>query len=76
MTSSLLKPIIETSYLNAQNVGRYRCIMRFFYDQHQRLRYWLKPQEVYDGVTALRLLEEDSTLGWPLVQTRAGREVR
>ncbi len=62
MTSSLLKPIIETSYLNAQNVGRYRCIMRFFYDQHQRLRYWLKPQDVYDGVTALGLLEEDYTL--------------
>lgn len=62
MTVSLLKPIIETSYLNAQNVGRYRCIMRYFYEQHQRLRYWLKPLEVYDGVVAFGLLEEDYTL--------------
>lgn len=62
MISSLLKPIIEMSYLNAQNVGRYRCIMRFFYDQHQRLRYWLKPQEIFDGITALELLEADYTL--------------
>jgi uncharacterized protein (TIGR02677 family) len=62
MHESLLKPIVETSYLNAQNVGRYRCIMRYFYDQHQRLRYWLKPQEVFDGVTALGLLDEDYTL--------------
>lgn len=62
MTASLLKPIVETSCLNAQNVGRYRCIMRYFYEQHQRLRYWLKPQEVHDGVTALGLLEEDYTL--------------
>ncbi len=62
MSSTLLKPIVETSYLNAQNVGRYRCIMRYFYEQHQRLRYWLKPREVFDGVTALDLLEEDYTL--------------
>ncbi|MEW5922138.1 MAG: TIGR02677 family protein [Bacillota bacterium] len=62
MSTSLLKPIVEISYLNAQNVGRYRCIMRYFYDQHQRLRYWLKPQEVFGGVTAFGLLEEDYTL--------------
>ncbi|GBF32860.1 hypothetical protein DCCM_1056 [Desulfocucumis palustris] len=48
--------------MNAQNVGRYRCIMRYFYEQHQKLRYWLKPQEVYDGVAAFGLLEEDYTL--------------
>lgn len=39
MNDSLLSPITELSYLNAQNVGRYRCIMRYFYEQHQRLRY-------------------------------------
>jgi uncharacterized protein (TIGR02677 family) len=47
------KPLIETSYLTAQNVGRYRAIMRFFYDQYQHLRYWLRPEDVYDGVLAL-----------------------
>ena len=62
MPESLLKPLVETSYLNVQNVGRYRCIMRFFYVQHQRLRYWLKPQEIFDGVVAYGLLGEDYTL--------------
>ena len=62
MSESLLKPIAETSYLNAQNVGRYRCIMRYFYEQHQRLRYWLKPQDVFDGVMAYGLMNKDYTL--------------
>ncbi len=62
MRKLLLKPLVETSYLNAQNVGRYRCIMRYFYDQHQRLRYWLKPQEILEGVQAFGLLEADYTL--------------
>ncbi|MCL2338310.1 MAG: TIGR02677 family protein [Firmicutes bacterium] len=62
MSATLLNAIVETSYLNAQNVGRYRCIMRYFYEQHQRLRYWLKPREVFDGAVALGLLEEDYTL--------------
>jgi len=52
-----LKPIMEISYLNAQNVGRYRCVMRYFYEQHQRLRYWLRPEDVYDGVCQYNLLE-------------------
>ncbi|BCV20596.1 TIGR02677 family protein [Moorella sp. Hama-1] len=56
--SSLLKAIPETSYLTAQNVGRYRCIMRFFYLQHQRLRYWLRPEDVYQGVRAMGLLPD------------------
>ncbi len=50
MTENLLKPVVETSYLTAINVARYRCVMRYFYEQHQRLRYWLKPEEVFDGV--------------------------
>jgi len=56
--STLLKAIPETSYLTAQNVGRYRCIMRFFYIQHQRLRYWLRPEDVYQGVRDMGLLPE------------------
>ncbi len=30
ITSKLLKPITETPYLNAENVKRYRVILRFF----------------------------------------------
>lgn len=57
---NLLKPVVELSYLNAVNVGRYRCIMRFFYEQHQRLRYWLRPEDVYEGVRGYSLLNDYS----------------
>jgi len=57
MHNNLLKPIVELSYLNAQNVDRYRCIMRCFYEHHQRLQYWLRPEEVYKGVLSYGLLE-------------------
>ncbi len=55
---NLLKPIIEMNYLNVINVGRYRCVMRYFYEQHQKLRYWLKPEEVFRGVRDYGLLDE------------------
>lgn len=55
---NLLKPVIELNYLNVTNVGRYRCIMRYFYEQHQRLRYWLRPEEVFEGVMGYGLLED------------------
>lgn len=57
---NLLKPVVELSYLNAINVGRYRCVMRCFYEQHQRLRYWLKPEEVFQEVRDYGLLEDYS----------------
>lgn len=60
MSNILLKPIVELSYLNAQNVGRYRCIMRCFYELHQRLQYWLRPEEVYRSILAYNLLENYS----------------
>lgn len=53
-----MKPIPELKYVNAENVARYRLIMRYFYQQYQRLRYWLKPEEVYQGVLSFDLLEE------------------
>lgn len=45
---SVLKPVDETSYLTAQNVERYRAIMRFMYIQHQRMKYWLRKEEIFE----------------------------
>lgn len=50
--SDLKRRITETSYLTADNVERYRAVMRFFYEQHQRMRYRLRPEEVVEGVRA------------------------
>ncbi|MCW2277666.1 TIGR02677 family protein [Heliophilum fasciatum] len=59
-TESLLRTIPELSYLNATNTPRYRLIMRYFYEQHLRLHYWLKPEEVYAGVCGFELLAQYS----------------
>jgi len=48
MNENLLKPIIEASYLTANNTWRYRAILRFFYEQHERLRHYLVLEEIYD----------------------------
>ncbi|KKM11087.1 hypothetical protein SY88_10150 [Clostridiales bacterium PH28_bin88] len=52
MSESLLHPVVETSYLTVQNASRYRLIMRHFYRQHQRSRYWLRKEEVFEAVVA------------------------
>ena len=48
IADKLGKPISETAYLTAENVTRYRAILRFFYLQHERIRYWLDQDEVYE----------------------------
>ncbi|MDN5313400.1 MAG: hypothetical protein PWQ68_2374, partial [Thermoanaerobacteraceae bacterium] len=48
LNMELLKPLDEARYLTAENAARYRIIMRFFYEQHQRLRYWLYKEDVFD----------------------------
>ncbi|WP_372635065.1 TIGR02677 family protein [Cohnella sp.] len=50
ITASALRPVAELNYLNAINVARYRAIMRYVYLQYQRLKYWLKPEEIFEGV--------------------------
>lgn len=48
ITDKLLKSITETSYLTAENVKRYRVILRFFFLQYERIKYWLEQEEVYE----------------------------
>jgi uncharacterized protein (TIGR02677 family) len=47
MDSSWLKPISEAKYLAADNAYRYRGILRYFYMQHERMRQYLFPEEVF-----------------------------
>lgn len=48
VSDKLTKTLTEVKYLNADNVDRYRCIMRIFFDNYEKLRYWLYQEEVYD----------------------------
>ena len=40
--------ITETSYLTAENTKRYRPILRYFYEQYERINYMLYKEDVYN----------------------------
>ncbi|MCX7781644.1 MAG: TIGR02677 family protein [Negativicutes bacterium] len=42
-----LRPIAETAYLNTENTWRYRAILRYCFIQHERLRHYVYPEEIY-----------------------------
>lgn len=48
INQKLLKPIDETKYLTAENAWRYRTILRFFYLQYEKMKYWMYKEEVFD----------------------------
>ena len=41
------KTVLETAYLTAENVGRYRLILRFFYLEYEKIKYWMNQEEVF-----------------------------
>ena len=49
--------ISELRYINADNVTRYRAIMRYLYLQYERLSYWLSPEQIYAGVMEWNVLK-------------------
>lgn len=49
-TAQSFRSVEELKYINAENLTRYRAIMRFLYLQYQRLNYWLKPEQIYQGI--------------------------
>ncbi|TBL70897.1 TIGR02677 family protein [Paenibacillus thalictri] len=57
ITPAGLRAVPELSYLTAINVARYRAIMKFIYMEYQRLKYWLRPEEIYEGIEAWGVLE-------------------
>lgn len=48
ISNHILKQITETKYLTAENAWRYRTILRYFYLQYQKMRYWLYKEEIYE----------------------------
>lgn len=47
VTDKLTRQLTETKYLNADNVDRYRSIMRIFYENYEKLKYWMYQEEVF-----------------------------
>ena len=45
---TLRKPMLEAKYLNVDNTDRYRPIIRLFYLNYEKLKYWMYQEEVYE----------------------------
>lgn len=48
INEKLIRSLTETKYLNVDNTDRYRPIVRFFYLEYEKLRYWMYPEEVFE----------------------------
>jgi len=47
MAAVLTKPIGEVRYLTTENCYRYRPILRYFYQQYEKINYWLYMEDVF-----------------------------
>ncbi len=52
VTEKLIKPLTETRYLSAENADRYRSIMRVFFENYEKLKYWMYQEDVYAALCA------------------------
>lgn len=50
INDKLLKPITEVSYLRAENVERYRVIIRYFYEEYEKIRYMLYRDDIFNAM--------------------------
>ncbi len=46
--SKLIKPITETKYLSEMNCMRYRPILRYFFEQYEKIKYWMHKEDVFE----------------------------
>lgn len=50
ITSKLTKQIDEMRYLTVENAWRYRSILRYFYLQSEKMKYWLYKEDIYEAL--------------------------
>ena len=48
INETISKQITETSYLITDNTKRYRPILRFFYEQYERINYMLYKEDIWN----------------------------
>lgn len=51
VNEKLVKPVREAKYLDVENTDRYRSIARLFYQNYEKLKYWMYQEEVYEELT-------------------------
>ena len=60
LNEKISKQITETSYLTTENTKRYRPILRFFYEEYEKINYMLYKEDVYNELKG-KLNFEDYT---------------
>lgn len=58
ITESLGKQIIETSYLTAINTKRYRPILRFFYEEYEKMNFMLYKEDIFEAFKGKTFFED------------------
>ena len=48
INETLSKQIVETSYLTTENTKRYRPILRYFYEEYEKINYMLYKEDVWN----------------------------
>ncbi len=48
ITAKLTTPLTEAKYLSMENADRYRSVMRLFYLNYEKMRYWMYQEEVFE----------------------------
>lgn len=48
ISEKLTRSISEVNYLRAENVDRYRIIIRYFYEEYEKIHYSLYKEEIYE----------------------------
>lgn len=57
-TEKTTKPVLETKYLAVDNTDRYRTIMRCFFEQYEKLQYWLSQSDIYEALMSLDYFQQ------------------
>lgn len=58
ISDQLMKQIDETKYLSTENTWRYRPIIRYFYEEYNRIKYWLYKEEVFEVVKKNKMFKD------------------
>lgn len=58
LTDKTTKQVTETKYLAVDNSDRYRVIMRYFYEQYEKLHYWLYQTDIYETLMTLDYFQQ------------------
>lgn len=48
INEQITKPITETAYLTKENTKRYRPILRFFFEENEKMNYFLYKEDIYN----------------------------